>query len=321
MAGVAAIILAAGQSTRMKSDLPKILHEVCGRPMLSYVIDACRGAGATKIVLIVGFGKEQVIQHYGQERDLVFVEQKQRRGTAHAALCAEPELKGFKGQVLIIAGDMPLVREKTLQELLNEHQTTGDAVTLATSILDDPAGYGRIVRDSAGRLAGIVEHNDCTPEQRKIREVNPSYYCFDGVKMFDILHRVKADNAKGEYYITDSVRIALDAQWGAGAIPAVAAEDATGINSRHELALVSQMMQRRIQARHMDQGVTLVDPATTWIEFGARVGQDAVIYPFSFIGNRALISAGVRVGPMAKVTGEVRADGPDAMAGTVAARN
>jgi len=248
MSEVAAVILAAGRSTRMKSDLPKVLHEVCGRPMLAYVVDACEQAGVGRVLLVVGHGKEKVVETFGDRGLCSFVEQAEQKGTGHAVLCCREALSGFAGRVLVIAADMPLVRGETLTKLLAENTRTGHAITLATTVLDEPAGYGRIVRDRAGDLLGIVEHNDCTPEQREIHEVNPSYYCFDGRLMFEALGQVGNANAKGEYYITDAVRILIEQGRGGGAIPAVPPEEAMGINSRADLALVARRMQDRIQA-------------------------------------------------------------------------
>ena len=305
----------------MKSEAPKVLHEICGKPMLWYVIEACRGAGVQKLAIVVGHRKDDVIAAFADQDDIVWVEQKEQKGTGHAALVCEEGLSGFDGQVLAIAGDMPLIQEDTLQKLLAENHRTGDALTLATSILDEPAGYGRIIRDAKGALAGIVEHNDCSPEQLKIDEVNVSYYCFAGERLFEILHQLKNDNAKGEYYITDAVAIALKKGLGAGAVAAVPAEDAMGINSRADLATVSRMMQSRIQAEWMDRAVTIVDPTTTWIETGANLGPETIVYPFSFIGGGARIGEGCRIGPHAcvaggEVVGPGSATGAHSLAGT-----
>lgn len=297
----AAIILAAGKSTRMKSELPKVLHEVCGKPMLAHVLDACREAGVGRLVVVVGHRKDDVIATFAGDRDIEWVEQVEQKGTGHAALMCAGALEGFTGPVLTIAGDMPLIRGATVAEVLAENARTGHAVTLATSLLDDPAGYGRIVRDSAGALAAIVEHNDCTPAQRSIREVNISYYCFQGKRLFDLLRRIEPNNAKREYYITDAVAIALQQGWGAGAIPTVPAEDAMGINSRADLAVVSRVMQERIQAYWLDHAVSIVDRTTTWIEAGVRLGAETTIYPFTYVGTGAEIGGACRLGPHASV--------------------
>ncbi len=306
----AAVILAAGKSTRMKSDLPKVLHEVCGRPMLGYVINACREAGVDRIVVVVGHRKDDVIARFRDERDLVFVEQKEQKGTGHAVLFCREALEAVTGSVLVIAGDMPLVRRETLASLLEARREFGHAVTIATTVLDDPVGYGRIIRDEFGNLDAIVEDRDCTPDQKKITEVNPSYYCFDRRHMFEALDQVRPNNAKGEYYITDAVAILRAAGAGASAIKAVPAEDAMGVNSRLDLSAVSRVLQDRIQSAVMDEGTTIVDPDNTWIESGATIGRDTVVYPFTFIGAGARIGGNCRVGPFAQIAaGETIPDG------------
>lgn len=285
----------------MKSEAPKVLHEVCGKPMLWYVVDACRGAGVGRIVIVVGHRKDDVIAAFSGSDDIVWVEQTEQKGTGHAALMCEEALAGFDGPVLTIAGDMPLIHSETLAKLLAENARTGDGLTLATSVLDDPTGYGRIVRDAGGILSGIVEENDCTDAQRAIQEVNVSYYCFGGGRMFEMLRGLRNDNAKGEYYITDTVAIAMETGLGAGAVPAVPAEDAMGVNSRADLAVIGRIMQERIQAGWMNQGVTIVDPSSTWIESGAAIGSESVIQPFSFIGSGAVVGDACRVGPFGHV--------------------
>lgn len=310
MSEVAAIVLAAGKSTRMMSDLPKVLHEICGRPMLAYVLNACRMAGVDRLIAVVGHGKEQVIERFASEHDVVWVEQTEQRGTGHAVLCCRETLKGFKGTVIVIAGDMPLVRREALADLIEAREQSGDALTLATTLLDEPKGYGRIVRDSAGRLQAIVENRDCNEAQRAIREVNVSYYCFDAERLFAALKKVEPETAKGEYYLTDTVRILRDGGHGVSATVKVAPEDALGINSRIELAVVGRAMQDRLQRALVEEGVTIVDPDNTWIEADVSVGAETMIYPFTFIGAGATIGERGRIGPFACVrAGETLDDG------------
>lgn len=247
MAKRIAIILAAGQSTRMKTERPKVLHEICGRPMLDFVLDACREAGIEKIIVVVGFGKSQIIERYKDRDDIVFVEQAEQKGTGHAVLCCKEKLADFEGQTLVLCGDTPLIRAETLEALIEKHESEKSAVTLATAVLDDPKGYGRIVRDSAGVVQGIVEENDCSEEQRKIKEINPSYYCFETEVLMEALGQITADNAKGEYYLTDTVHIAIAAGHKVAAVTAVSEEDALGVNNRQQLSLASKIMQRRMQ--------------------------------------------------------------------------
>ena len=187
MADRVAIILAAGMSSRMNTQLPKVLHEVCGRPMLSYVLDACRNVGVSKIYVVVGYGADQVKERYSSFDDIVFVEQAERKGTAHAILCCKEHLGDFDGETLVLCGDGPLIRAETLEALISKHESGHCSTTLATAVLDAPSGYGRIVRDSYGNIQGIVEHNDCTETQLAINEVNPSYYIFDNKLLFEFV--------------------------------------------------------------------------------------------------------------------------------------
>jgi bifunctional UDP-N-acetylglucosamine pyrophosphorylase/glucosamine-1-phosphate N-acetyltransferase len=283
----------------MVTDMPKVLHEVCGRPMLAYVIDACRAAGVEQIVCVVGYKKEDVIAAFKDEPGISWVEQREQKGTGHAVQVCREALEGFDGHLLVIAGDMPLVRAETLNLLLTTHERETAAVTLGTGILEEPTGYGRILRDEYGNLQGIVEETDCTPEQRKIKEINPSYYCFDKKLLFSALEEVKPDNVKGEYYLTDALKILAQRGLRVLAIRAVAPEEAIGVNSREQLAEVGRIMQNRIQRNLMRNGVTIVDPLNTWIDIRAEIGQDTVIYPFTYIHGRVKIGRHCTVGPFA----------------------
>lgn len=311
MAGVA-ILLAAGKSTRMKTDLPKVLHEVCGRPMLAFVMDACRAAGIDRIIAVVGYRAEVVKTTFADEKGLEWVEQTEQLGTGHAVRCCEPLLKDFQGEVLVLAGDGPLIRSSVLQELMLQHRTSGSAVTLATALLEDPTGYGRIIRDASGALKAIVEHADCTPEQRSIREVNPSYYCFDCQSLLAALRNVKPQNVKGEYYLTDAVEILVKTGKKANAVANVPPGDVLSINTRRELAGVSRIMQDRILQRLMDDGVTVVDPVNTWIDARAEIGKDTTILPFTYITGNVRVGQNCRVGPFAYLYGNLTlADGTE----------
>lgn len=294
-----ALILAAGKSTRMNTKLAKVLHEVCGRPMLAYVLDACRAAGVEKIYVIVGYGKEQIIERFGEDADLEFVEQSEQKGTGHAVMCCEEKIKDFTGQTLILCGDGPLIRTETLVTLLDKHSGEKASATLATTVMDDPKGYGRIVRDDYGNIQGIVEENDCTDMQRKIKEVNPAYYCFDNRVLMEVLGEITPNNVKNEYYLTDALHLTIEKGHKVVAVTAVKPEDAMGVNNRLQLCQASKIMQSRIQDRLMAEGVTIVDPPNTWIDARARIGQDTVIEPFTYIHGRVNIGANCRVGPFA----------------------
>lgn len=299
MAETVAIILAAGGSTRMNTQMAKVLHEVCGRPMLAYVLDACRNVGIRKMCVVVGFGAEQVQQQFGGADDIVWVRQQEQLGTAHAVSCCKEHLKDFDGQTLVLCGDGPMIRAQTLKIIIDKHESGQSAATLGTAILDDPSGYGRIVRDDYGNIQGIVEHSDCTPEQLKIREINPSNYIFNNKILFEAIEKVKPENVKKEYYLTDAVSGIIATGHKVEAITAVPPDEAIGINSRAQLSAASKIMQRRIQRKLMEDGVTIVDPDNTWIDARAQIGQDTVIEPFTYIHGEVKIGQGCRVGPFA----------------------
>jgi len=299
MSEIVAIILAAGISSRMNTKLPKVLHEVCGRPMLAYVIDACRQADIQKLYVIVGYGKEQVKNYFGNEKNIVWVEQAEQKGTGDAVMCCKKHLANFTGDTLVLCGDGPLIRTETLKTLMEKHQREMLAATLATAVLDDPSGYGRIIRDSNGNIQGIVEDGDCSPQQKAIKEVNPSYYCFKNKILFEALDKITPDNVKKEYYLTDALHLIIEAGHKVAAVTAVAAEDAMGINSRQQLSEAGKIMQRRIQDGFMKSGVTIVDPPNTWIDARTRIGQDTIIEPFTYIHGQVRIGRDCRVGPFA----------------------
>lgn len=311
-----AIILAAGISSRMNTKLAKVLHEVCGRPMLAYVLDAVRAVGVDRIYVVIGFSAQQVKHRFGSDEDIIWVQQTEQKGTAHAILCCKQHLKDFEGETLVLCGDGPLIRASTLTTLIEKHRAEKAAVTLATAVLDDPTGYGRIIRDAYGNIQGIVEDSDCTKEQLGICEVNPSYYLFNNKLLFEAVKKVKPDNVKKEYYLTDALSVIIAEGHKVVAVTAVAPEEAIGVNSRDELARVSKIMQRRIAHQLMDNGVTIVDPDNTWIDARAQIGQDTVIEPFTYIHGEVKIGPGCRIGPFAYLK-----DGSNISAGTELAGN
>jgi bifunctional UDP-N-acetylglucosamine pyrophosphorylase/glucosamine-1-phosphate N-acetyltransferase len=290
----------------MNTKMPKVLHEVCGRPMLDYVIDAVRNAGVDRIYVVVGFSADSVRQRYNHADDITWVVQAEQKGTAHAVMCCKEHLKDFTGQTLVLCGDGPLIRTDTLKTLIEKHQNEHAAAILATAILEDPTGYGRMVRDAYGNIEGIVEHANCTPEQLKIQEVNPSYYLFDNKILFEYVSRVQPDKVKGEYYLTDALAMIIENGHKVVAVTAVRPEEAVSVNSREQLSDAGKIMQRRIQKQLMENGVTIVDPPNTWIDARAQIGQDTVIEPFTCIYGEVIIGRNCRIGPFAHLRAGTR---------------
>jgi bifunctional UDP-N-acetylglucosamine pyrophosphorylase/glucosamine-1-phosphate N-acetyltransferase len=301
---VSAIILAAGKSTRMKSRRPKVLHEICGRPMLEYVLRACYEADVERVMVVVGHGKDEVISHFGNDKRIKWIEQTELLGTGHAVRMCEPELRkrldgGHHDQVFVLAGDGPMIRGEVLRTLLSAHRDDHAAASMATAVLDDPFSYGRVVRDDKGEFQAIVEQSDATPEQREIREIFPSYYCFRAEDLLFALSKLTNNNAKREYYLTDTYAILRAAGKKITAVQAVTPEDVLSVNTRQQLAEADAAMQNRIQRQLMESGVTIVSPVNTYVESGASIGNDTVLQPFTFVGRDSVIGNECTIGPFA----------------------
>jgi bifunctional UDP-N-acetylglucosamine pyrophosphorylase/glucosamine-1-phosphate N-acetyltransferase len=299
-----AIILAAGKSTRMKSKRPKALHEICGKPMLEWVLDACYGAGVKKILLVIGHGKEEIIARFEGDKRITWVEQTEQLGTGHAAKMCVPHLRDETGDVFILTGDGPLIRDEVLRTLHNAHRDEKAAGSMATAVLDDPTGYGRIIRDKDGEFVEIIEQADATPEQRDIKEVFPSYYCIKAPELVSVLGKIKNNNKKGEYYLTDIYGIMRAEKKTVVAVQAVTQEDVLAVNDRQQQAEVDAVMQDRIQTAHRKNGVTIVTPHSTYIEADVQIGQDTVIHPFTFVGRGSNIGSDCIIGPFAHLPSE-----------------
>lgn len=291
---VKAVILAAGMGTRMKSKTPKVLHEVLGKTMVEYSIDAARKAGAEEICIIIGHGGEQVKQRIGD--GVTYVEQKEQLGTGHAVMCAR-EFIGTKGQTLILCGDTPLIKGETLSRLIKRHKEQNNQVTMLSTILEDPAGYGRIIRNEKGEFIKNVEHKDATETERASKEVNSGMYLFEAKELYNSLSRLTNDNAQGEYYLPDTLSIIRGE---GGQVDAVITEDETeimGVNSRVQLNDATRIMQQRINFGLMESGVTLLAPELTFVGPDVTVEQDVTIYPNSFIYGELVIREGTVVPP------------------------
>ena len=299
--GLAAVILAAGKGTRMKSELPKVLHELNGRPMVHYPVQQAAQIGCRPTVLVVGHGAEAVKESLvGQSVD--FALQEQQLGTGHALLSAKEALSGFSGSLLLLCGDVPLLRHETLQRLLDYHRGEGAAATVLTVEMAEPFGYGRILRNGS-EVLGIVEEKDATDEQRAIREINTGIYIFEAPLVFEILSGLDCDNAQGEYYLTD-VLAALRA--GGRKVRALVMDDpaeAMGINSRVQLAEAASLMRQRINQRLMLGGVTFIDPLATYIDDQVEIGADTIVHPGVCLRGETRIGRGCVIEPQVTVDG------------------
>lgn len=293
----AAVILAAGKGTRMKSDLPKVLHPLCGQPMLKYALETARQAGFRRVILVVGNDGEEIRGSVGGQVEYAI--QKLPLGTGHALAQALPRLRG-SGTVCVIYGDMPFISAPTLRALRAVLRGSA-AVSLATRVVDTTRGFGRIVRDPAGRFLRIVEEKDATPEEAAIREVNAGVYCVRIAEIRQALRRVRSTNRQGEYYLTDAVNILAAAGRGVVTVNVSDPEEMVGINSREDLAEAEAMMRRRITRRLMQAGVTVIDPPTTFVHAGVRVGKDTVLHPGTILTGRTTIGEQCTIGPGARI--------------------
>jgi bifunctional UDP-N-acetylglucosamine pyrophosphorylase/glucosamine-1-phosphate N-acetyltransferase len=313
MAGqsVAAVVLAAGKGTRMKSERAKVLHPVCGRPLAYWPIRAALEAGAAKVVVVVGHQASEVraaLTEAFPSGRLVFAVQKEQRGTAHAVRCARAALAGHAGEILILCGDAPLVQAETLLRLRTEKARAVAALSLLTMRLPDPTGYGRVVRDGAGRPARIVEEKDADPATRKIDEANAGFYCVDATFLWSALAKVKPLNAQRELYLTDLLALAVDEEQGAVAVETEAAE-AAGVNDHVELSRVARILNRRIAHALMRAGVAIEDPERVDLDEGVAVGAETVIEPGVRLRGKTRIGSGVVVGQGSVLTDARIADG------------
>lgn len=306
-ASLAGIILAAGKGTRMKSKLPKGLHEVLGVPMVDLVGRAMREAGIERPILVVGYGGEMIEEALGEAYRYAW--QREQLGTGHAAQMAAGRLPDGDGCVLVAPGDTPLLSGTVLRELVERHLETRAQCTVATAIVEDATGYGRVVRDHSGRVCGIVEHKDATAEEREIREVNASVYCFDAATLRSRLPDVSNDNAQGEYYLTDLLSAIY--RDGGDVVAVTVADPAVlmGVNDRWQLAEAERALRERVNRSHALAGVTLVDPASTYIGVDVVIGLDTVIEPNTYLQGETVIGSGCRIGPQTKIANSRIGDG------------
>ncbi len=296
----AAVIMAAGKSTRMKSALPKAVHPICGKPMTRHVIDACREIGIKDVVVVVGHEAEKVKAALGN--DVTYAYQNEQLGTGHACQQAIPFIPQSVTDILVLPGDTPLITGESLSRLVKEHESQANAATLLTAILDDASHYGRVVRDPNTRaVLKIVEAKDADLKTLAIKEINTSIYCFDKRALEEKLSLIRADNAQREYYLTDVIGFLNECGQRVGAVVAEDSADTLGINNRIELAQAAAIMRSRILNKLMLSGVTIVDPATTYIDCDVEIGPDTVIHPCTVIERGTKVGGGQSVGPFVKL--------------------
>ncbi len=293
------IILAAGKGQRFRSEKPKVLHQLAGKPVLHYVLDVAQALGSLRTYVVAGHKAELVAKSVGDRATVVL--QKEQLGTAHAVRCCAQHFSHVKGEVLVMCGDTPLLDKAVIRRLVAAHRRNGNAATVLTTQLEDASGYGRVIRDAGGKFAAIREHKDCTADELKVREINTGVYCFDASKLFASIHEIKQNAKKKEFYLTDIIELFL-AQ--GGKVGAFLSDDWTanlGLNTRAELAQAEQIRRAKVIGRLMAGGVTIVDPATTYIEDDVVIGQDTVIYPCTYIHTGVRIGRDCSVGPFARL--------------------
>ena len=297
-----AIILAAGQGKRIKSNLPKVLHKACGKEMVNHVIDTMREAGIDDVNVIIGKGAK-LVQDRTSSRNVTYSLQEEQLGTGHAVKCAKAFLDGKSGVVAIFTGDAPLIKASTVKKLIDIHIANNNCATLLTSIVENPTGYGRIVRND-NAVEKIVEHKDCSEDELNITEINAGMYCFDIKNLLDALGKLSNNNAQGEYYLTDVIEIFKSNGEKIGAM-VTNFEETLGVNSRSELAVVENILRKRINKMHLDNGVTIIDPNNTYIGVDVKIGQDTIIYPGNVIEGDTVIGESCVIYPNSRVNNSI----------------
>ncbi|MFS0670918.1 bifunctional UDP-N-acetylglucosamine diphosphorylase/glucosamine-1-phosphate N-acetyltransferase GlmU [Peribacillus frigoritolerans] len=310
-----AIILAAGQGTRMKSKLYKVLHPVCGKPMVQHVIDQVNQLQIEDIVTVIGHGAEKVQEQLGDS--CKYALQEQQLGTAHAVMQAESILSARSGTTLVICGDTPLIKAETMKELIALHEQSQAKATILTAYADNPAGYGRVLRGEGGLVEKIVEHKDASEEERYVKEINTGTYCFDNQALFSALKKVSNENVQGEYYLPDVIEILKEEGEVVTAFQSSEFEETLGVNDRVALSQAEQILRKRINEKHMRNGVTIIDPLTTFIEADVQIGQDTVINPGSFIKGKSIIGQDCLIGPNTEISDCEIGDGTEVLQSVV----
>lgn len=299
-AKIATLILAAGAGTRMRSAYPKVLHKVCGVSLVEHLVRSFENIRVAKQVVVVGHKKDMVM-HALRDMRVDFVEQKQQRGTAHAVKIAAKKFARFSGNVLIVAGDVPLFDAQLFRKFYRFHSSANRKASVLTATIDNPYGYGRIVRDDKQGICKIVEELNATLDEKNIREINSGIYLFDAQLLFSQINKIKVNKKKNEFYLTDVIELLIKQGVSVGAYCTNDADTVRGVNSREDLAVVNNVMNKENIRRLQGKGVTVIAPENTYIESGVEVGQDTVIYPFTYIEKGVKIGRDCQIGPFCKI--------------------
>ena len=300
MDNINAVILAAGEGTRMKSKMPKVLHEVMGRPMVKRVVDTAKDLGAKNICVVTGHMSETV-QEALKDEGVNFAIQEKQLGTGHAVMQAEDYINENE-DVLILYGDTPLIKAETLEKLIEYHRSENNGVSIISAVVEDSAGYGHIIRDKDGNFVKNVEYKDATPEEKLVKEINSGIYCFKGSSLKKALKLITNDNAQGEYYLPDALEIILKSGEKVNAMTIGDVTEFFGVNNRVQLAEANKIMQKRINEKHMLNGVTIIDPTDTYIADDVEIGMDTIIYPGCVLEGKTVIGEDCKVGPNTRLT-------------------
>ena len=304
---IKSIILAAGKGTRMKSDMPKVLHTIFDKTLVGYVIDAVNNTGlADENFVIVGHQAERVEEFVNKNYDNAkCVLQSPQLGTGHAVSMALPYLKDFDGEVIILCGDTPLITSETIKEFVEYHREKKSDLTVMSAIFDNPTNYGRIIRNQDGSLNSIVEEKDANPEQKMVKEINAGIYCINWQKIKPAFNELTSNNAQGEYYLTDIIKWGNEKHLSVNAYTLKNNEEIFGINSKAHLAEATRMLNNRVIKKHLENGVQIIDPASTWISPETEIEADTIIYPSCYINGKNKIGKHCKIGPFAHLRGDV----------------
>ncbi len=306
-----AVILAAGKSKRMKSQVSKIMHDVLGKPIIQYVVEAVQIPAVEEILVVVGPHNHEAVREVLKDT-VRYVVQKEQLGTGHALLVCEEALKHFHGQLLVLVGDAPFLTRHVMEQLITYHQSHPEvAATLLTAVYDTPPPYGRVVRNANGKVLRIVEDKDADAETKKIKEVSTSHYAFDKDTVFPLLKEIRNDNAQGEYYLPDVIGLLIQQGHAVAALPVDDPFTTFGINTRRDLVKGIAEMRRRIIDKWLDAGVTILDPKTTFIDTTVEIGADTIIYPFTHLEKGTRIGSGCRIGPFVYLSQAHISDGEE----------